>query len=53
VDSSPVLITPSLRAELRATYADDVARLGALLGRDLSHWFAEQLDPAQAGGHGR
>lgn len=30
--------TRSLRAEIRAKYAQDVARLSSLIGRDLSHW---------------
>ena len=33
-------LSPSLRAELRVALSDDVARLGRLLERDLSHWLA-------------
>ena len=28
----------ALKDEMRAHYAEDVERLGSLLGRDLSHW---------------
>jgi len=31
-------IPEDLRAELRAVYAEDIARLEEMLGRDLSHW---------------
>lgn len=31
-------LDPALRATLRESFAPDVERLGALLGRDLSHW---------------
>jgi hypothetical protein len=40
VDANPAPLPPELRAELRSVLADDVARLGDLLGRDLSHWLA-------------
>jgi Sulfotransferase family len=50
-------LTPELRRRLAAHYAEDVARLGDLLGRDLSAWLsgrpgepaadAAGLDPAQ------
>ena len=33
-------LPPELRARLRAIFRTDVARLGELLGRDLSHWSA-------------
>lgn len=33
-------LSPELREELRAHFAPDVALLGRLLGRDLSHWVA-------------
>jgi hypothetical protein len=52
-------LTPELRQRLQAHYAEDVARLGDLLGRDLSIWLSGALagdaassptepDPAQA-----
>jgi hypothetical protein len=31
-------LTPAFRAELAETFREEVARLGRLLGRDLSHW---------------
>jgi hypothetical protein len=31
-------LTPDLRRRLRDFYADDIERLGPLIGRDLSHW---------------
>jgi hypothetical protein len=31
-------LSPDLRAELVATFRDEVALLSQLLGRDLSHW---------------
>jgi hypothetical protein len=34
----PVPIPPVLRERLRTELSDDVARLGRLLGRDLSAW---------------
>ena len=40
-------LTPALRARLAALYADDVAGLSQLLGRDLSMWLAE--DAADGG----
>lgn len=33
-------LSPELKARLRETFRPDVARLGELLGRDLSHWSA-------------
>jgi hypothetical protein len=38
VDAPPVRLTAEFTAELHATLADDIALLGELLGRDLSHW---------------
>jgi hypothetical protein len=40
-------LAPEMRAMLRAYYADDVAKLSGLLGRDLSHWLAEPEATAQ------
>jgi hypothetical protein len=31
-------MAPALRARLRLEFAEDIEHLGALLGRDLSHW---------------
>jgi hypothetical protein len=31
-------LDPALRETLRAAFADDIERLGAVIGRDLSHW---------------
>jgi hypothetical protein len=42
VAASPASLSPEMRAELRGILAPDVARLGELLGRDLSHWLVEQ-----------
>jgi Sulfotransferase family len=46
-------LTPALRKQLAAHYAEDVARLSELLGRDLSIWHArdvrEDAGPADAG----
>jgi len=36
--ASPAPLPPELRAALRDTFRDDIASLGHLLGRDLSHW---------------
>jgi hypothetical protein len=33
-------VSPAMRTELKAYFRADIARLGALLGRDLSHWTA-------------
>ncbi|MGH6898904.1 MAG: sulfotransferase family protein [Geminicoccaceae bacterium] len=41
-------LTPELRQRLEAHYADDVARLGELLGRDLSIWRSGGADGAAA-----
>lgn len=38
IPSPPAPLSPALREELRQTFAADVARLGEMLGRDLSHW---------------
>jgi hypothetical protein len=38
VPSPPAPLPPALREELRESCAADLARLGRLLGRDLSHW---------------
>lgn len=38
VDNIRPPLDPDLRAEMIETWADDNARLGKLLGRDLSHW---------------
>lgn len=37
-DSEPVPMSTATRRRLREVYADDVARLAKLTGRDLSHW---------------
>jgi hypothetical protein len=34
-------IDPALRSEMVAIFNDDIARLGEILGRDLSHWLDE------------
>jgi hypothetical protein len=44
VDAGPTALPPAFRAQLRSSFAEDIERLGALLGRDLSHWTAD--DPA-------
>jgi hypothetical protein len=36
--AEPVRLSRRMQEELRAAFADDVAHLGRLLGRDLSHW---------------
>lgn len=36
----PIRLDERLRREIRDTLSDDVARLSALTGRDLSHWLA-------------
>lgn len=41
-------IDPELRSRLTAEFAPDVARLSALLGRDLSHWLTPKTDLAAA-----
>lgn len=38
----PVTLSPALRTEIRNKYLDDVARLGRIIDRDLSHWLADQ-----------
>jgi len=40
----PIHLSRALRQELHDAFAADVAKLGRLLGRDLSHWLA--VDPA-------
>lgn len=47
VDASPAPLTAAMHAELRATLAGEVERLGQLLDRDLSHWLAP---PARTSG---
>lgn len=37
-DGEPTSMRRSLRAEIRATYAEDVQRLSDLIDRDLDHW---------------
>lgn len=41
IDAVPAPLAPEFLAELRATFRDDVALLGRLLGRDLSGWLKE------------
>jgi hypothetical protein len=41
-ESRPVRLSPRVRAEIRANYKDDIAQLGRIIGRDLSHWLAEE-----------
>ncbi len=38
VDLRPRPLPPELREEMRATFAPEIAKLEALLGRDLGHW---------------
>jgi hypothetical protein len=38
VPRSPAPLAPEFRAELEEVFREDVARLGTLIGRDLSHW---------------
>ncbi|MCU0937203.1 MAG: sulfotransferase [Gammaproteobacteria bacterium] len=40
VPRSPAPLAPVFRAELEEVFREDVARLGALIGRDLSHWLS-------------
>lgn len=42
VPAAKPTVPPELRAEMKALYGDDVARLGELLGRDLGHWLADE-----------
>ena len=43
-------LSPDLRSRLQDFYADDVEKLGKMLGRDLSHWLKEtDGQPLQAG----
>jgi len=39
-DARPAELSPTMRAEIRANYRDDVDRLGRIVGRDLDHWLA-------------
>lgn len=39
--TAPPPLDPQLRRELTAQYRDDMLRLQALIGRDLSHWLGE------------
>lgn len=41
-EPQPVRLSSSLRTEIRDIYRDDIARLGGIVGRDLSHWLAER-----------
>ena len=41
-------LTPELRERLAAHYAEDVARLSELIGRDLSMWTADSAGPPRA-----
>ena len=50
VDASPAPLPAEFLAELRTTLSDDIARLGQLLGRDLSHWLVAKHDVMS---HGR
>jgi hypothetical protein len=38
IKRKPAPLTASMREMLRETFADDTARLGTLIERDLSHW---------------
>jgi hypothetical protein len=40
IEVRPAPLGRDMQATLRAAFADDVARLGELLGRDLRHWLA-------------
>ena len=44
VPAPPVRLRESFVKEIRGTLRDDVARLGLLLGRDLSHWLGANKD---------
>jgi hypothetical protein len=37
-DRPPAPLSVALRSEIRSKYSDDVARLGRIIDRDLSHW---------------
>ena len=39
-EPAAVRLSPALRTEIRRAYSDDIAQLGQLIGRDLSHWLA-------------
>lgn len=36
--ADPIVVSPALVAEMRAVWADDIAQLERLIGRDLGHW---------------
>lgn len=40
-------LDPEFRRELATTFAPDIDRLSEILGRDLSHWYAEDARPEQ------
>lgn len=42
VDARPIQMSPEVRSQIRANYKDDIAHLGEIIGRDLSHWLAEK-----------
>jgi hypothetical protein len=51
--ATPTALPPALRQTLAAAFADDVALLSEILGRDLSHWLAageeiKSVRPARA-----
>ena len=39
-DRPPAGLLPTMRDEIRKKYSDDVAQLGQIIDRDLSHWLA-------------
>jgi hypothetical protein len=45
--AAPEPLPPQLRAAIRDNYADDVADLGHILHRDLSHWLRLSDDPSE------
>lgn len=51
VDAPRAELDPALRAELARELAPEVARLGSLLHRDLSHWTAEPRPPTASPRH--
>jgi hypothetical protein len=42
-EAPAVVLPPGLRQEIHDAFAEDVAKLGRLIGRDLSHWL--QVEP--------
>jgi hypothetical protein len=42
INAQPVPLGPALRADVRASIAEDVELLGMLLGRDFSHWLTDE-----------